>query len=97
MDDTQKILNSLRACRAAISKKYGISSIGLFGSFARGSADEDSDVDILVEFSEPIGMEIVDLVIELEDLLQREVDLVSTNAIKPMMMPYIEKDLIYVE
>ena len=54
--------------------------IGLFGSFAKGTANEDSEVDMVVEFERPIGFKFVELVDYLEALLDKEVDvpLVST-------------------
>ena len=50
----------------------------------------------MVEFSQPVGFEIADLVEELEELLQHKVDIVSKKAIRPNMMPFVEKDLVYV-
>ena len=89
---TSKLAEALPAFR----DRYHVKRLGLFGSVARDDAGPDSDIDILVEFSQPVGMEIVDLAIELEDLLQAKVDLVSKKAIQPRMLPYIEKDVIYV-
>jgi predicted nucleotidyltransferase len=51
--------------------------IGIVGSYARGEETEESDIDILVDFSEPIGWEVVDLKEYLEDLLSHRVDLIS--------------------
>lgn len=76
--------------------KYKIKSIGIFGSFSRNEASEISDIDILVDFDEPIGLDFVTLANELEDLLGRKVDLVSANAVKPEMKKYVDEDLIYV-
>ena len=62
----------------------------------RGDAGPESDVDVLVEFSEPVGFEIVDLAMELEALLGHRVDLVSQGAVRERMRPHVEKDLVYV-
>lgn len=70
--------------------------MGLFGSYARNEASKESDIDILVEFASPVGFEFVDLAIELEAILNHKVDLVSRKGVKPNMLPYIEKDLLYV-
>jgi predicted nucleotidyltransferase len=71
----------------------------LFGSYSRGDADENSDIDILVEldYSQQIGLEFVRMQLELQDLLHRKVDLISTKAISKYIYPFIEKDkyLIY--
>ncbi len=71
----------------------------LFGSYSRSESNQDSDIDILVELdhSEPIGMKFFGFQIELEDLLNKKVDLVSSEGLSPHIRPFIEKDklLIY--
>lgn len=63
-----------------------ITKAGVFGSFAKGKATADSDVDILVELNEKISLlEFVAIKLELEDLLERKVDLVEYQAIKPRL------------
>jgi len=85
----------LRAHKAEIQKKYPVASLALFGSFARGEQTSESDVDLLVEFNGPIGLEIVDLVEYLENLLRvKKVDLISRKYLKPHYRPYIEADAI---
>jgi uncharacterized protein len=92
-----EILITLRAHKAEIQKKFPVASLALFGSFARGDETAESDVDILVDFNGPIGIEIVDLVEELEKILNvKKVDLVSRRALKPHYRPYIEQDAINV-
>lgn len=96
MDSKGEIIATLTRHRSALTSRYPLKFIAIFGSVARGDASENSDVDILVEFSAPVGMEIVDLVMDLEKLLNRKVDLLSNKAVSPRMRPFIEKDLIYV-
>lgn len=71
----------------------------LYGSFARGVADERSDVDILVELdhSRPIGLHFIQMGLDLEALLSRTVDLVTTKGLSPHVKPYVDRDkqLIY--
>ncbi len=71
----------------------------LFGSYARGEADEQSDVDILVDldYSQKIGLGFVQMQIDLEKILKIKVDLVSSNALSKYLEPIIqrEKKLIY--
>lgn len=93
LKDARKILQENRSHLFAA---YPIKELAIFVSFARGEAGEESDIDIMVEFSEPVGFEIVELVEELEELLQHKVDIVSKKAIRPNVMPYVEKDLVYV-
>jgi uncharacterized protein len=86
----------LHANKAALFIKYPIKSLGLFGSLVRGDYTGSSDVDILVEFKSPVGIEFIDLANELESLLKHKVDLVSRSGIKPKYYKSIEKDLLYV-
>lgn len=76
--------------------RYGLSSIGIFGSYARNEQREDSDLDLLVEFSEPVGLEFIDLADELENLLHLKVDLVSKAGVANRYLPQIQKDILYV-
>lgn len=71
----------------------------LFGSFVRGEADKESDIDILVDldYSQRIGLEFVQMKLDLERLLNSKVDLVSSNGLSKHIKPLIEneKQLIY--
>lgn len=72
-----------------------ITYLGLFGSYARGEERKDSDIDILVDFSETKSLfEIADTQIFLEENTGKSVDLVLKDCIKPELKPYINKDLI---
>ncbi len=70
--------------------------MAIFGSYARGEETEDSDVDLLVEFTGPMGFRYVDLAEELEALLGKKVDLVSKKGVKPKYYKAIKDDLIRV-
>ena len=97
MINRQTILAMLKQAKPALQKKYGVKDIALFGSYSRNTAIAGkSDVDVMVAFSQPIGLAFVDLADELEQLLQTKVDLVSRNGIKPKYFTVIEPDLIYV-
>ena len=71
----------------------------LFGSFSRGEADGNSDIDILVEldYTKHIGIGFVKLKQQLEEVLHKKVDLVSENSISRHLLPFINRDkqLIY--
>ncbi len=71
----------------------------LFGSFSRGDAEENSDVDILVEldYSKHVGLGFVGMKLDLENRLRKKIDLVSSEAISKYISPFIENDkkLIY--
>ena len=97
---TMKTLDEIKSVLAQYKKeladRYKVSQIGIFGSYIRGEQGEKSDLDILVEFREPIGLEFIELAEFLENILGVKVDLVSKGAVKPNRWRYIEKDLIYV-
>jgi|SRR5436190_9804757 len=97
MPDKKTIITTLKRAKSSLAKKYGVKELAIFGSYSRNEAVADkSDVDILVDFSQPIGLAFVDLADELESLLQLKVDLVSRGGIKPKYFTVIEPDLIYV-
>ncbi len=71
-------------------KEYGAKKAGLFGSVVRGELEEDSDVDILVELPEEASLlDLVGLKIELEELLGREVDVLTYNSLYPHLREVI--------
>ena len=65
-----------------LAAEFGVSKIGLFGSYAKGQSDESSDVDLVVEFGRPIGFRFVELVDYLENLLGRQVDVLTPAGIQ---------------
>jgi uncharacterized protein len=91
-----EILNILRQQKPVLAQKYSLDKLGLFGSHARNEASAHSDIDILVDFNKPVGMEIVELTLELEEALQNPVDIVTMNAVRNRLFAYIKQDLIYV-
>lgn len=96
MNKLEEIKKTLCDIQGELAQRYGVARLGIFGSVARGDFTDDSDVDILVEFSRPIGLEFVDLAEELERILNQRVDLVSRKAIKDRKWLYIERDVVYV-
>ncbi len=90
----------LRQQRPYLAAKYGVRRIGLFGSFAHGTPNEDSDVDIVVEFAQPIGLRFVELAEYLEQLLGRKVDILTPDGIQGIRVPgvadSIRESIVYV-
>lgn len=80
---------------AEIIKSYGVRRIGVFGSVARNSAKDESDVDLLVEFSEKTFDNYFGLKFFLEDLFGRRVDLVIAETVKPRLKPRILAEVEY--
>ena len=76
----------------------GVKSLALFGSVARGEAEDESDIDILVTFrSSPVTFDVyMDLKIYLEDLLGHNIDLVITESLHPKIKPFVQQDAVYV-
>jgi uncharacterized protein len=84
--DTKKLI--------PLFKESNVIRAGIFGSMARGDWDNQSDIDILVEFSYPVGLfKMVHLKNLLAELLQREVDLVTPAGLSPYLKEDILKDL----
>ncbi len=73
-----------------------LKSMAIFGSFARREQDTKSELDILVEFTDQIGIRFIDLADELEKILQLKVDLVSRKGVKEKYFASSPSDLIYV-
>lgn len=93
----EQILNLLRVKKPELEKRYAISELGLFGSYARGDYHKDSDIDILVDFNRRIdGFDYIKLAHELEDLFRHKIDMVSRGGIKLQYLPSVEKNLIHV-
>ncbi len=90
-------LNEIKDIAIPILKKYGVKRAGLFGSFARGEAKTDSDIDLLIEFDdEKMAYKVVDLHIELEEAFGRKVDLVSYKWMDPHIKQSILNDEIMI-
>lgn len=92
----EEALRILREHKAELDA-MGVSSLSLFGSVARDEAGPESDVDLLVDFSEPETFATyMDAKLYLEDLFGRRVDLVTESGLRERIRPYVERDLIRV-
>lgn len=88
--------SALRRLRPMLAERFHVRRLGYFGSFATGRQHADSDVDVLVEFSQPLGWEFFELEEVLEAALQRRVDLVTMDALKPQLRSQILAQVRYV-
>lgn len=93
IEEIKKIINQHRQ---ELEESFKVKSIAIFGSYVREEQSPQSDIDILVEFKEPVGFEFFRLARFLEELLDAEVDLVTPDAIKPNRRKYIMEKLQYV-
>jgi predicted nucleotidyltransferase len=91
------ILSILRAFKQNTAEKYDITNIGIFGSYARDEAQEDSDVDIVFETNTPNLFRTVRMKAELEFLFSRHVDVVRLRAnMNPRLKSRIIREAKYV-
>lgn len=96
MTQVVRISDILKKIKPILADKYHVSSIGLFGSIVRDDFSPSSDIDIIVDFSKPIGIEFVDLADFIEKALNKKVDLVSKRGIKQKYYSQIEPEIVYV-
>ena len=91
----ENILKVLNEKKEIIRQRFGVKSIGLFGSWVREQASPASDIDLLVEFDQPSFDKYMDLKFYLEDLLEKPVDLVLKTALKPRLQRLILDEVRY--
>lgn len=83
--------------KPSLQAEYHVAELGIFGSYARDEQTEGSDLDVLVEFEQPIGLlDLVRLENGLGDRLGVDVDLVTRNSLKPRVEARITDDIVYV-
>ena len=93
----QDILLSLKLLKAEMKKEFSVQNIGVFGSVARDEQTDQSDIDLLVEFSSPVGF-ITFMRLEnfLSERLGKKVDQVTPDALKPVIRQDVLTEVIYV-
>jgi predicted nucleotidyltransferase len=96
MQSLKNIKKTLQNNKLILVKKYGIKDLAIFGSYARNEQNQESDIDILVDFKNPVGIEFIDLAEELEQILKLKVDLVSKRGLKKEYFASILPELQYV-
>jgi uncharacterized protein len=93
----QEILTSLQHLKDEVEDRYPVKKIGVFGSVARDEQTEESDIDLLVEFTKPVGfVTFMRLEHFLSERLGRPVDLVTTDSLKPVIRQDVLSEVIYV-
>ena len=92
-----QIKDTIQKNMDVLSRKYDVKSLGVFGSVSRGEEKQESDVDILVEFSVTPGFfKFIELEEFLSKLIGRKVDLVTKKALKPVIKDEILREVSYV-
>lgn len=90
----QKIIDAIKQNMGILKQNYKVKKFKIFGSFARNEQREDSDIDILVEFSESVGLEFFALENYLSEILGIKVDLVTEAALKPVIKENVLNEVI---
>ncbi|HDH51578.1 MAG TPA: nucleotidyltransferase [Nitrospirae bacterium] len=95
MADITEIKALIQKQKKGLRDRYGVMTIGIFGSYARGEHGAESDIDVLVEFEKPIGFfKFLELEEYLEKITGLKVDLVTKKALKPTIGKYILEELV---
>lgn len=91
----EEVARILRRRKDELRERFKVKRIGIFGSYLGGTQRTTSDIDILVEFSEQVGWEFVDLLLYLQDELGIRVDLVTPQALKEQMKEEVLKEVMF--
>lgn len=92
-----EIRQALRVHQPILAERFGVRSLALFGSVARGEATAESDVDLLVEFDRPVGLfELFALQDELELILGHRVDVGTVQSLKPRVRERALEEMVHV-
>ncbi|HMQ78674.1 MAG TPA: nucleotidyltransferase family protein [Ignavibacteria bacterium] len=92
----EKIISILKEHITILNDRYHLRRIGLFGSYAKESQTESSDIDLVVDFDKPIGLDFVELGDYLENLLNKKVDLITFEGLKNSNLNLKTNQIIYV-
>ncbi len=96
MTTVEEIKRVLNENFELIGKRYKVKTLGVFGSYVRGEESENSDVDVLVEFDEPVGFfKFLELEEYLGGIIGRKVDLVTRKALKPRIGRRILDEVVF--
>jgi predicted nucleotidyltransferase len=93
MLSTEKVVELLQENHAYLAAEFGVSKIGLFGSYAKGQSGDASDIDLIIEFERPIGFRFIELVDYLENLLGQKVDVLTAAGIQNIRIERIARSI----
>jgi len=100
MSYLNEVIEKIKLHYPYLSSEFGIKRIGVFGSIAKQTEGEESDIDLIVEFERPIGLKFIRLVEYSKKLLGRKVDVLTKDGVRSIKVKRvsqeIEKDIIYV-
>lgn len=89
----EQVIQLLRENYPHLVTEYGVKRIGLFGSYAKGTPNEQSDVDVVVEFERPIGFKFIELTEYLETLFDRKVDVLTPAGLQAIRFGQVAQNI----
>ena len=89
----EQVIQLLREHYPHLVAEYGVKRIGLFGSYAKGSPKEQSDVDVMVEFDRPIGLKFIEFTEYLENLFERKVDVLTPAGLQGIRLRRVAENI----
>lgn len=97
MRTTTEIIEMLRRYKEQYAERYGIETLGLFGSVARGEQNDKSDIDVFVKLRQTSYYTLMDIKEDLEQLFNKKIDLITIHeAMRALFKRNIEQDAIYI-
>jgi predicted nucleotidyltransferase len=93
MTDKEQILERLKNLMPQLSAKFGVRNIGLFGSYVHNTANDSSDIDLIIEFDSPPGLEFINLCDFLENVLDKKVDILTPDGLKSIRVESVRKNI----
>ncbi len=89
----EQVIQLLRENYPHLVAEYGVKRIGLFGSYAKGVPNEQSDVDVVVEFERPIGLKFIELTDYLENLFDKKVDVLTPAGLQGIRLRQVAENI----
>ena len=89
----KKAIRLLQEKHSYLANEFGVSKIGLFGSYAKGQSGDSSDVDLIIEFERPIGFRFIELVDYLENLLGQKVDVLTPAGVQNIRIERVARSI----
>jgi len=89
----EQVIQLLRENYPHLAAEYGVKRIGLFGSYAKGVPNEQSDVDVVVEFERPIGLKFIEFTDYLENLFDRKVDVLTPAGLHGIRLRQVAENI----
>lgn len=93
MSNLEKVIGILRKELPYLKNNYQVRRLGIFGSFVKQKQSVGSDIDIIIEFKKPIGLDFIELAEYIEKLLDRKVDILTTEGIRSIRIRNVAKDI----